>query len=87
MKINDLHSTSECDFIPFYKVPVGSVFQVYTWIPIEVRGYKAYLSNFLTKTDKVWSVRTSEKGDRVLLDPNELVKKISSNEDTNSSSS
>lgn len=86
MKVNDLHFVSEEGLIPFYSVDIGSTFQIYTWIPIEVKGQKAYLSTYLKKIDNIWSSRTNTNDEQIiLLDQKELVKQISLNEDTKSS--
>lgn len=76
MKPSDLYFVGK-GFVPFYKVPIEHVFQVFTrWRNTE-KIWKDYQSNFLKKIDINTGVMSGSNGNRpVVIDQRELVRDI-----------
>jgi hypothetical protein len=80
MKINDLYSVTNQDFKPFYKVPIGCTFQIYTMRQWNKYGLEEYSSNFLVKQDLVGGYYCGSElyqdSSFCSITPTELVKQI-----------
>ena len=80
MKLYDLHSVTTKDFKPFYKVPIGCIFQIYTMHQWSKYGKEEYSSNFLIKQDLVGGyycgMQNYQDSSFCSITPTELVKQI-----------
>ena len=82
MKTEDLYRlTADSSFRPFYKIPVGHTFQIFTWVgDIRPDGSKQYHSNFMVKEDHNFGLL--HDGASMTMNERELVRQITNEDST-----
>jgi hypothetical protein len=78
MKLNDLFNVTSKNYLPFCKVPIDQVCQVFTWNGQTVSKRPEYQSILLTKKNEYSGALngTGSRNNIFAVAPNELVKYI-----------